>query len=243
MESKMFTQPNNPLVICPFDKSHLILRSRIHYHLIKCSKNHPNCNKVICPYDATEYIDPDEFPKHLFECKSKISIDGLVYANDKMFKNKEHGDIAKTPFHYPDLKEPDEDWAGGLPMLPDYNRHKIGGTWNSSLTNQPQKLSTKGRGSILKKHLEQMNNRCDGLYCTKSCCPKNTQSIAIGRGAMLKKYLNIVVDSKPIGRGALLKIYSDKISESKTPGINRHNGRVDSLKQTADDDNQKYELQ
>lgn len=40
-------------VICPYNKCHVILKSRIQTHLVKCAKQHPEIQLDTCPFDIT----------------------------------------------------------------------------------------------------------------------------------------------------------------------------------------------
>lgn len=59
--------------ICPLDKSHSILSSKIQIHLYKCRKNHPG-EKVTCPYNQTHLLDPMKYEHHVATCPSSGSI-------------------------------------------------------------------------------------------------------------------------------------------------------------------------
>ncbi|KAF6214638.1 hypothetical protein GE061_009381 [Apolygus lucorum] len=58
------------LVVCPFDRAHMMLAKRLQYHLRKCVKQHMG-EKIKCPYNACEYIDAEEFTNHLSVCTSR----------------------------------------------------------------------------------------------------------------------------------------------------------------------------
>lgn len=61
-------------VQCSFNQHHIILRSKLASHIVKCKKNYPRHNKIQCPFDATEYIDRDKLQCHLVVCKSRRSL-------------------------------------------------------------------------------------------------------------------------------------------------------------------------
>ncbi|XP_014205791.1 uncharacterized protein LOC106637508 [Copidosoma floridanum] len=69
---------HDPHVNCPYDESHRILRSRLAFHLTRCSKNHPNAKKKQCPYDVRHLIDPVDFQHHIDTCPGRESV--LHYA-------------------------------------------------------------------------------------------------------------------------------------------------------------------
>lgn len=47
-------------VICPYNKCHIILKSRIQTHLVKCAKQHPEIKLDTCPFDVTHKFPPEE---------------------------------------------------------------------------------------------------------------------------------------------------------------------------------------
>ena len=48
------------LLVCPYDKSHLIMRKRFQVHLVRCRRSHPNANKVTCPFNVTHRLNKAE---------------------------------------------------------------------------------------------------------------------------------------------------------------------------------------
>ncbi|XP_012263407.2 uncharacterized protein LOC105690298 isoform X1 [Athalia rosae] len=68
-------QYSDPVVICPYDESHQIARSRIQSHIVKCEKNHPPGYKEICPYNASHRVFKDELAHHLKHCPQKKLIE------------------------------------------------------------------------------------------------------------------------------------------------------------------------
>ena len=63
------------LVVCPYDPAHMIRRTRMAYHLIKCKEQHPGVDLAVCPYNATHQFPVEQekariycnFAKHLLE--------------------------------------------------------------------------------------------------------------------------------------------------------------------------------
>lgn len=47
-------------VVCPYNKAHVILKSRFMTHLIKCEKNYPDSELIKCPFDTSHRVMPDE---------------------------------------------------------------------------------------------------------------------------------------------------------------------------------------
>lgn len=47
-------------VVCPYNKCHIIMKSRIQTHLVKCGKQHPEIKLETCPFDITHRFRPEE---------------------------------------------------------------------------------------------------------------------------------------------------------------------------------------
>lgn len=47
-------------VVCPYNKCHVILKSRIQTHLVKCEKQHPEIKLETCPFDITHRYRPED---------------------------------------------------------------------------------------------------------------------------------------------------------------------------------------
>nr|CAD7440912.1 unnamed protein product [Timema bartmani] len=61
-----------PLVICPYDRSHMILESRIQMHLIKCARNHPGVMLEVCPHNASHrFRDYEKYEQHVKICPNQ----------------------------------------------------------------------------------------------------------------------------------------------------------------------------
>ncbi len=56
---------------CPYDPSHQITPQRIHYHLVKCQKNHPDTILILCPFNASHRIREDRKEEHIRVCPDK----------------------------------------------------------------------------------------------------------------------------------------------------------------------------
>lgn len=151
-------------VICSFDPNHVILRSRMPYHILKCLQQHPNHNKKQCPYDATEYIDPEHYEKHILTCESMRDINK---DSDDIERLKASGELERlkpTPYHF-DLPECDEDWGEC-----DDKKNRVGGMGRGSVIQsppqaplqQPQPKKGMGRGQLLRMYQERYaKNKAD----------------------------------------------------------------------------------
>ncbi|NXI35846.1 GTSF1 factor, partial [Galbula dea] len=58
------------LMQCPFDKHHKIRACRFPYHLVKCSKNHPEAVKLLakCPFNARHLVPYADLSDHIRNC-------------------------------------------------------------------------------------------------------------------------------------------------------------------------------
>ncbi|XP_075236379.1 uncharacterized protein LOC142333258 isoform X2 [Lycorma delicatula] len=61
--------------VCPYDKSHMILKSRMLTHLARCSKNHQDAEKEPCPFNSKHIIPIPELRYHMEVCSDRIKID------------------------------------------------------------------------------------------------------------------------------------------------------------------------
>lgn len=86
---------NDPLESCPFDPVHRILRSRMQFHLTKCSKNFPKASKTKkqCPYDTRHIVNLVEYQYHISTCPARESV--------WRYKLGESADSSETPNFVP----------------------------------------------------------------------------------------------------------------------------------------------
>lgn len=118
-------------VICPYNKCHVILKSRIQTHLIKCGRQHPEIKLETCPFDMTHKFRAEEKDvrffnsnfgllflklkifwfkqKHIEECPSRENFDRYVYSigtSKPGTSSQSQSNSQPPPRHYDD----DEDW-------------------------------------------------------------------------------------------------------------------------------------
>lgn len=108
-------------VICPYNKCHVILRSRIQTHLIKCAKQHPEIKLDTCPFDVTHKFRPEEknvrylannfclvlfseilcfvnsTQAHIEECPSRVNFDRYAYSVNTNNAKKDSNPQSKPP--------------------------------------------------------------------------------------------------------------------------------------------------
>ncbi|XP_046976115.1 gametocyte-specific factor 1-like [Vanessa cardui] len=74
------------MVSCPYNKSHQLEHYRMHIHLQKCRKQHPNCNKVTCPFDTTHVVNDVELDYHVSVCPKRDMLDSQIYVMDNDYR-------------------------------------------------------------------------------------------------------------------------------------------------------------
>ncbi|XP_076290760.1 uncharacterized protein LOC143214070 [Lasioglossum baleicum] len=69
----------DPVVLCPYNKSHVIARSRLQKHIVKCEKQYPEHYKVMCPYNATHRLHKSEIEEHIVTCPTRIVLESVMH--------------------------------------------------------------------------------------------------------------------------------------------------------------------
>jgi hypothetical protein len=103
----------DPLVQCPYNQSHMILKSRMQGHIVKCMRNYPTANKVTCPFNAIHHVDKLDYQYHVTTCPDRRIIEGYKY----QIRDSEHGDTSLAPYHQPSLPADEEDWDAETPVV------------------------------------------------------------------------------------------------------------------------------
>lgn len=91
-------------MICPYNKSHRILKSRFMVHLIKCRKSFKDIEMVTCPFNTSHVIHEPELNWHVTVCENRSTITKYKYTVDTGSKN----DSAPPALHDP--IESSENW-------------------------------------------------------------------------------------------------------------------------------------
>jgi len=91
---------------CPYNRSHVILKSRMQRHLVKCKRNYPMADKVVCPFSAIHHVDKHDYQYHVSTCPDRHVIEGHKYVCEE----SEHGNLEPAPYHHPELLPTEENW-------------------------------------------------------------------------------------------------------------------------------------
>ena len=67
------------VVICPYNENHLIFKSRLQKHIVKCEKNYPEHYKVMCPYNATHRLFKNQLEEHIITCPTRNVLQSEMY--------------------------------------------------------------------------------------------------------------------------------------------------------------------
>lgn len=104
----MFTiamQEDDPMVTCPFDSAHRHRRSRIYYHISRCSKNDPRkhlfVNKRQCDFDVSHFVDKKDYEVSVVRvynitCFYYKKFDGVLYRFKKKVMSREYKTLFQT---------------------------------------------------------------------------------------------------------------------------------------------------
>ncbi|XP_064536894.1 gametocyte-specific factor 1 homolog [Drosophila montana] len=99
-------------VVCPYDKVHRILPSRLALHLIRCARNNSSIKLVRCPFNTTHMLKPDELHEHVASCDFR-----RVYAR---FKHADMLPPTEPRAPVTDVVESSENWDEE-PPVPSYD--------------------------------------------------------------------------------------------------------------------------
>ncbi|RVE54893.1 hypothetical protein evm_000260 [Chilo suppressalis] len=100
---KMAEPHPNQIITCPYNKAHQVEHYRMHIHLQKCRKQHPNCNKATCPIDSTHVINDVELDYHVTVCPKRHLLDTQMYIMD----DDQRPQVEVNPL--PNLSSPQEE--------------------------------------------------------------------------------------------------------------------------------------
>ncbi|XP_067634928.1 gametocyte-specific factor 1 homolog [Eurosta solidaginis] len=141
---------NDEYVQCPYDKSHVILKTRFQVHLVRCKKNHKGVGKKTCPFNVTHIVDECDLDEHVKTCPNR--------AGFEKFKVKEQTNAAveNAEETQEQLLETAECWDD-LPPAPTYDPKKY-------TTNAPVLRLMQGQSKAKKKQFRaQERLRLSGI--------------------------------------------------------------------------------
>ncbi|XP_063234553.1 uncharacterized protein LOC134537733 isoform X2 [Bacillus rossius redtenbacheri] len=97
-------------VQCPYNRSHMIRRSRIQQHIVKCERNYPGLQMEWCPHNASHrFAHHEDFLAHVPNCPdARISSNVLLLM---AMKYHETGDMCKISCDPEKQVGADEDWS------------------------------------------------------------------------------------------------------------------------------------
>lgn len=72
------------MVVCPYNKSHLIIRSRLPAHLLKCVKHYNGEVLMQCPFNAMHLFPEREKEQHFEKCVDNTD---RLYEDNSMTSN------------------------------------------------------------------------------------------------------------------------------------------------------------
>ncbi|KFB49114.1 AGAP008624-PA-like protein [Anopheles sinensis] len=63
------------MLTCPYNPSHVIIRHRMPYHLVKCKKQHSLTQLVSCPYNAMHVMPQSQMGQHVLDCPDALILE------------------------------------------------------------------------------------------------------------------------------------------------------------------------
>ncbi|PSN33047.1 hypothetical protein C0J52_17755 [Blattella germanica] len=99
-------QPEDPLIRCPYNQSHQILKSRMQVHIVKCRRNYPTADKVVCLFNAIHHLDKINYQYHVSTCPDRRVVECQKYE----VYNSLGGDVNRFEYKEPELPPNEEDW-------------------------------------------------------------------------------------------------------------------------------------
>lgn len=99
---------------CPYDRTHMIARKRMQYHIMDCRKNFPNLEMSQCPFNATHMVKAPELRYHIANCRDKALIEQDIKYEQRKDSGTHyfHGDCSVPNTYHSSWSGPDEseDW-------------------------------------------------------------------------------------------------------------------------------------
>ncbi|XP_052889503.1 gametocyte-specific factor 1 homolog [Anopheles moucheti] len=67
------------VIICPYNKAHVIPAARIQRHLFKCRRQYPNANIDICCFNRAHHVPQKDLQQHQKNCPDRAIIEVCKY--------------------------------------------------------------------------------------------------------------------------------------------------------------------
>lgn len=100
----------NEMVQCPYDKTHLLLKSRLAAHLIKCRINYPDAELKACPFNSTHLLSQYEYAAHVINCPDrKIMFQYDLSPSPAAWENRTRHSIIETNENWDEVDVEDYD--------------------------------------------------------------------------------------------------------------------------------------
>ncbi|KAI8501227.1 factor 1 [Branchiostoma belcheri] len=106
----------NELIICPYDKVHLVRASRMPYHLMKCRRNYTSNDMRTCPFNARHVVTIGEHRHHILNCPDRKVLEDHASHAQSMDDGEEgsyfKGCTAVPAYNSWEAPPAEEDWEG-----------------------------------------------------------------------------------------------------------------------------------
>lgn len=95
-------------VECPYNRTHRMPKSRLHWHIIQCTDYKRNKHLYeVCPYNSIHHIRREHLEAHKGKCPNKPECESEVYDEIKMFlllkaREKEETRLAPNDIYLPE---------------------------------------------------------------------------------------------------------------------------------------------
>ncbi|KAK0080682.1 hypothetical protein PV325_013518 [Microctonus aethiopoides] len=176
--------------ICPYDKNHIIHKSRIQRHLTKCSRNFPPNYLDTCPFNATHLMIAAEMASHIEQCPDRKYIDSERY----FVEMKNHGSLKLCPPSKAELCDDiySDIWADSEQSINDFKSNASIISDSSTILPRTDKLDRRpyGYSEAMMLEVNDLSHTEDvesvtssmgrGKYLLKP--KKNTRKVGKGRG-------------------------------------------------------------
>ncbi|XP_053667954.1 gametocyte-specific factor 1 homolog [Anopheles marshallii] len=70
------------VIICPYNKAHVIPAARIQRHLFKCRRQYPNAKIDICCFNRAHHVPQQDLQQHQKNCPDRALIEVCKYVID-----------------------------------------------------------------------------------------------------------------------------------------------------------------